>query len=264
MTAQVDGEDWESAVATENAGVGNLGVITIQGTYLNSRSITLMLYNIDAAGTYPLGVTSANVGGLGVYSTTAGQSWVTPTSGAAGTVTITTLTSTRIAGNFAFTAIPQLGGVTGNKAITDGEFDLPLTGTLATLPENQGSTTSGSVNGSPWTAATSFMTLSGDDLVVNFSNTSYIIGVVMTTFPGPGTYDVGLSPGLAAASAVVPATGPSPSWVAGTTGSGTFTISSMTATRIRGTLSATLGPLAGSGATGTLTIANLAFDIGRP
>jgi len=107
------------------------------------------------------------------------------------------------------------------------------------------------------------MTLSGGSLVINVSNTSYIIGVVMTSYAGAGTFDVGLLPGKAAVSAVVPTTGAGPSWVADTGHSGTFTVTSMTATRIRGTLSATLNPLAGSGATGNLVLENFAFDIGR-
>ena len=209
-------------------------------------------------------MTAANVGGTGVVSNTTGRSWFTPGSGAAGTVTLTTLSATRIVGTFSFNAEPLGGGATGTKVVSGGAFDLLLAGSLATLPENQGSVTTGTVNGTPWTAATSFMTLSGNSLVINVSNTSYIIGVVMTSYAAPGTFDVGLLPGKAAVSAVVPTTSTGPSWVADTGHSGTFTVTSMTATRMRGTLSATLNPLAGSGATGNLVLENVAFDIGRP
>jgi hypothetical protein len=180
-------------------------------------------------------------------------------------VTLTTYTASRIAGTFSFNAEPLIGGATGTKVVTGGAFDLLLAsnGNFGTLPDNQGSVTSGTINGAPWNAATSFMTLSGGTLVINTSNTGYIIGVVITSYAGPGTFDVGLLPGKAAVSAVVPTTGSGPSWVADPENSGTFTVTSMTATRLQGTLSATLNPLAGSGATGTLTIENLAFDIGR-
>jgi len=208
-------------------------------------------------------VTAATVGGTGIVSSSTGRSWFTPGSGAAGTVTVTTLTATHIVGTFSFNAEPLGGGATGTKVVTNGAFDLILAGTLATLPDNQGSVTTGTLNGAPWTAATSFMTLSGGSLVINVSNTSYIIGVVMTAYAGAGTVDVGLLPGKAAVSAVVPTTGVGPSWVADTGHSGSFTVTSMTATRIRGTLSATLNPLAGSGATGNLVLENFAFDIGR-
>jgi hypothetical protein len=263
ITATVDGQAWESTVTSEQAQVGPLGAITIQGTWANSTTITLNLYNIDEPGTYPLGVTAANVGGSGVVSTTTGRSWFTPGSGAAGTVTLTTLTANHIVGTFSFNAEPLGGGATGTKAVTGGSFDLILAGNLVTLPDNQGSITLGSVNGAPWNAATSFMTLTGGSLVINASNTSYIIGVVVTSWPGAGTFDVGLLPGKAAVSAVVPTTGTGPSWVAGPENSGTFTVTSLTATRITGTLSATLNPLAGSGASGTLTLTDMAFDIGR-
>lgn len=260
ITAQVDGTDWESAVTSEDAGVGPLGVITIQGTYASTQSITIILSNIDEPGTYPLGVNSSNVGGLAVFSTSTGQSWFTPGSGAAGTIALTTLTQGRIAGTFSFNAIPQGGGATGIKVVTNGAFDLLLAGTLATLPDNQGSLTSGTVDGSPWTAATSLMTLSSGTLVVNVSNTSYIIGVIVTGFTAPGSFTVG-TPGQAAVSAAVSTTSGGPTWAFGT---GTFTVSSLTATRIRGTLSATIQPGAGSGASAPLVLDDLAYDIGRP
>jgi len=265
ITATVDGQPWQSSVTSEQAQVGPLGAITIQGTYANSTTITLNLYNIDQPGTYPLGVTAATVGGTGVVSSTTGRSWFTPGSGAAGSVTLTTLTASRIVGTFSFNAEPLGGGATGTKVVTNGAFDLLLAsnGNFGALPDNQGSVTNGTLNGAPWNAATSFVTLSGSSLVINVSNTSYIIGVVMTSFAGPGTFDVGLLPGKAAVSAVVPTTGAGPSWVADTGQSGTFTITSMTATRIQGTLSATLNPMAGSGATGALILENFAFDIGR-
>ena len=265
ITANVDGQAWQSTVASEQAQVGPLGAITIQGTYANTTTITLNLYNIDQPGTYPLGVGAAVVGGLGLVSTASGMSWATPSSGAAGSVTLTTLTSTRIAGTFTFDATPLIGGATGNKAVTNGNFDLILAsnGNFGTLPDNQGSVVRGSVAGAPWNAATAFMTLPGGTLSLSFGNLTYTIGVLKTSFTGPGTYEVGLSPGLAAVSAVVPSTGLGPSWVPAVSGSGTFTVTSLTATRIQGTLSATLVPLAGSGATGNLDISNLAIDIGR-
>ena len=43
-----------------------------------------------------------------------------------------------------------------------------------------------------------------------------------------------------------------------------ITVTSLTATRIQGTLSATLQPMAGSAATGTLGLSNIDFDIGLP
>jgi Family of unknown function (DUF6252) len=265
ITANVDGQAWQSTVTSEQAQVGPLGAITIQGTYANTTTITLNLYNIDQPGTYPLGVGAAVVGGLGVVSTVSGQSWATPSSGAAGSVTLTTLTSTRIAGTFTFEATPLAGGAAGNKAVTNGNFDLILAsnGHFGTLPDNQGSVVRGSVAGAPWNAATAFMTLPGGTLSLSFGNLGYTIGVLKTSFTGPGTFDVGLSPGLAAVSAVVPSTGGGPSWVPAASGSGTFTVTSLTATRIQGTLTATLVPLAGSGAVGNLDISNLAIDIGR-
>jgi hypothetical protein len=255
----MDGQPWESNVATEDAGMGSPGAYTIQGTS-GTSTITILLYNIDEPGTYALGVTSGVVGGLAVITSSNG-SWVTPGSGAAGTVTISTLSATRIAGTFAFTTVPQSGGVTNNRSVTNGAFDLLLqsNGHFGTLPDNQGSVLSGTVNGAPWNAAAASMVLLGSSLVINANNTTYNIGVSVTAFTGPGSFTVG-TPGQAAVSAVVPMIGPGPSWAFGT---GSFTVTSLTASRIRGTLDATLNPSAGSGATSPLVIQGVVFDIGR-
>jgi hypothetical protein len=45
-------------------------------------------------------------------------------------------------------------------------------------------------------------------------------------------------------------------------GSGSVTITSLTTTRMRGTFTATLGPIPNTGAAGTLAVANGSFDIG--
>ena len=126
-------------MASEQAQVGSLGAITIQGTWNNSTTITLNLFNIDEPGTYPLGVTSANVGGIGVVSNTTGRAWSTPGSGAAGTVTLTTYTASRIAGTFSFNAEPLTGAATGTKVVTGGAFDLILAsnGNFGTLPPDE-------------------------------------------------------------------------------------------------------------------------------
>jgi hypothetical protein len=93
ITAQIDGQAFQSSAASDKAQVGPLGAITVQGTYANSSTITLMLYNVDQPGTYALGVGSAVVGGVGIVSSTSGQSWATPSSGSVGTAVLTTLTS---------------------------------------------------------------------------------------------------------------------------------------------------------------------------
>ena len=264
MTAQIDGVSWVSASSARKAKVGNFGVIEIQGSQ-NGTTIILPLYNIDSVGTYLLGVSGTNLGGIAQISDNIGRFWTTPASGAAGTITLTTLTSTRIAGSFAFTADSSFGNAQGSRTVTQGHFDLPLTGTLATLPDQYGSRLNGTVGGSPFEGATVLSTVVGSALTINASNTSYSIGLVKSSFTGVGTYTVSL---LDAAVVVLgPYTNPNGAvnccWSSGAGSSGTLTVTSLTPTRIKGTLTATLPATPGTAASGPISLAT-AFDIGIP
>ncbi len=53
-------------------------------------------------------------------------------------------------------------------------------------------------------------------------------------------------------------------WGGGTGNTGTLEITSLTATRIQGTLSATLVPTPATAASAPLTLSNITFDIGLP
>src|SRR5678815_2774364 len=109
MTASIDGQAFSSSqLASASAASSSMvSVYTIIGARLLSgttaQSISLSLYNIAGPGTYPLGVNSTNFGGIGTVAEGA-TAWTTPLSGAAGTVNITSLTPTRIAGTFSFNA----------------------------------------------------------------------------------------------------------------------------------------------------------------
>ncbi|MCC6243740.1 MAG: hypothetical protein IT353_12930, partial [Gemmatimonadaceae bacterium] len=86
--ATIDGAAWSSLSSTAAAGPG--GNFTLIGSQVGASvtSLTLSLYSIGAPGTYPLGVSGNVVGGIGTV-VTAPSTWLTPLSGAAGTVTIT-------------------------------------------------------------------------------------------------------------------------------------------------------------------------------
>ena len=97
MSASIDGTGWSSTSATASANTG--GIFTITGLQLGSgTSVTMTLYSIGAPGTFPLGVGGTVAGGLAsVVSGTSG--WSTPLSGDAGSVTVTSVSPTRIAGS---------------------------------------------------------------------------------------------------------------------------------------------------------------------
>ncbi len=139
MTARIDGVAW-TADRRIRVRQDPRGVYTIEG--LNSASmpeqVTLGLFNIGATGTYPMGVGATIIGGLGIYASAA-QQWSSPMDDS-GTLVITEISATRIKGTFAFAANPvALGGATGLRNITDGHFDLPLSGTYHPPTDAQGS-----------------------------------------------------------------------------------------------------------------------------
>ncbi len=223
---------------------------------------------IDAPGTYPIGVDGLSLtGGGATITATGGQQWVTPLTGTAGTITITTLSATRIAGTFSYTAAPFGGGAVGNRVVTAGDFNVPISnnnGTIPTAPDSLGGTFSASFNGTPWVAAISsasrndnpngLFVLSGLELNENFT-------AVFPTPAGTGTYPLDNVPGhILMVQAGVGANAVCCWGVNGDTGSITFT--SLTLTRAAGTFHATLSPQPATAAVGTLTITNGTFDVG--
>jgi len=269
MTAGVNGQSWTSSDFARQAQVGNFGLISLQGSQ-NGTTIILSLYNIDQIGAYDLGMGGTNVGGSAQISDLTGKAWSTPLSGAAGTVTITTLTPTRIAGTFSFDADAFFGGATGTKTVTQGQFDMILASGNNTwpLPDESGNRLDGMIDGSLWKASTVVIQISGSAIVIAANNTSYSIGMSTTQFAGVGSYPIGTQPGNAVVNMLGPAANPTGPvnccWGTIVGDVGTLTITSLTATRIQGTLTATLAPVASSAATGNLDISNLTVDIGRP
>jgi hypothetical protein len=274
FTAKIDGTSWASTGGVERAGVPITlpGLYVLTGTNLSggtAYTIVISLYNISGPGTYPLGVGVSVPGGNVLVSSLAGG-WRTPQTGADGTITITTLTPSRIEGTFSFTAVAFTGGATGTKTVTDGAFVLEVkpTGTVGPLPDNAGSKVTATLNGAAYNAAdvaSTFIPSSGILTIVgNNSARSVTISLAGIPAAGVGTYALSNgSPTRTLGVTVLNGTqvaGLYSSSVGG--GSGSVTISSLTATRIKGTFTATLGA-AGSGATGTMTVANGTFDVGR-
>lgn len=247
-----------------NSGAYLLSGIETASTF---RAITFTLSGISGPGTYPLGVDGVSVaGGIGSVSVNASNVWNTGLTGASGTITITSLTTTRIAGTFAFSANAASGGATGSQSVTNGSFDAGFgkTVVIKALADSIGSKMSATLGGQFWNGAivsgqtsSSFFSISG----INDRQT------VIITFPmpsGTGTFQLSNASGSILQAwdpkSVKPA-GARCCWgVAGDVG--TITITSLTKTRAKGTFSATLSPQPGTAATGQLIIAGGTFDIG--
>lgn len=274
MSATIDGQSWN---ANSSAGsVAALQVSPLNGSYIilgiGSGVVASMTFNITfitRPGTYPLGVDAVSVQGgfAGVTGGSAsGGTWLTPISGAAGTITITTLTTTRIAGTFSFTATASGGGATGSKVVTNGQFDAPISGNapIAVLTDSMSSKMSASLNGAAWNAGI----VSGQTTATHLSLSGINnLQTLIMTIPKPtaaGTYTLSNASGSLLfawdPNAVAPAGARCCYGILGDVG--TLTITSLTTTRIKGSFTATLRAQAGTAATGTMTISGGTFDIG--
>ncbi len=237
----------------------------------NVSIIQLTLFNIAGPGTYPLGVTPTIFGGVGMITRSSGTSatvYSTPNSGSAGTITITTLTATRIAATFSFTASRFIGS-TGplTTTVTNGQFDLTLAsgGALEAVPANAGSRATCSFGGSAWTAGTVVALNSSGNVTLGLANDDYQINIFLIGVTGPGTYAITPSNFNYVVTAVHgTGTNPNPNccWTFGTGVSGSVTISTLNADRGTGTFDVTLPPDPATVATSPLTLSGGVFDVG--
>ncbi|MES2305223.1 MAG: DUF6252 family protein [Gemmatimonadota bacterium] len=261
FSAKIDGAAWNSlAISTSAHGSAN-GTFTLIGSITSptQTSMSLTLWNIGAPGTYPMGVGPTVPGGTATIVTGA-QSWSTPLSGAAGTVTVTAVSATSITGTFSFVAAPVSGGATGNRTVTQGTFDLPVTSTgSVTVPLNVGSTFGGTLGGTAWNAATIVIVAapSSGTLTIGASNVTHSINMLISGYAGVGTYTLGTG---VQRTMTVFLSGTVQSWGAiGSQSTGTVTVTSATASRIKGSYTASLAP--GANTTGALTLTGN-FDVG--
>ena len=266
MTASIDGQAFSAdQVATANAqtssGVAAYTITGGRGTSgSNFQVISITLWNIPGPGTYPLGVNATNFGGVGSV-TEGATSWTTPLDGVAGTITITTLGSGRIAGTFSFNAV-QIQNPSSTKHVTNGSFDMALTGTPGTVQPYSGSSMKATLGGTEWIGAT-IVTVAKTSGVYSFGGSSQTGGAgagissVQITLGGvtsPGTFQLG-----GASVNQVHVTIASTAYNSASSGSsGSVVVTSVDANRLKGTFSGTFG----SGGGSPLTVTNGTFDIG--
>ncbi len=148
MSARIDGQPWratflvQATVQRNAAGQFSLlqvsGVDTTGGIATRTRQIIMTVGTpvTPTARAYPLDpeASRTTVGYSGIGQLTQAPSlWTTAvgagSTGGRGTMTVTTLTDTRIAGTFAFTAMPASSNGAGAReqaAITEGVFDIAI------------------------------------------------------------------------------------------------------------------------------------------
>lgn len=264
VKATINGTAWSSSTGISAVrAAGGLYTITafnLGGDY----TLSFTLYNIGAAGTFPLGTGPQMFGGNVVVSKVGSSGWTTPLNGAAGQIVITTLTASRIAGTFAFTANPSSGTAALN--VTNGTFDLPITGVaFSALPDNVGSRYTGTIGGVAFAASVATHVVSSGStptLTIVASNIERNITLSLANVSAAGTYALSATTPVRSLQITGSPTSQTATWASQLSGgSGSVSITTFSASRITGTYTATLVPLGGS-ATGNLTVTG-SFDIGR-
>lgn len=267
FSATIDGQAWTADATSFSVVGGNAvpGALTITGADIvgptNYRALTLTMSFIGAVGTYPIGINIGTTPGatatvLDVSGATQ-LTYTTPFSGAAGTLTVATLTATRMTGTFAFTAPPS-SGPGASTTVTSGSFDIALPAGFTSVPTgNHGSTVSATLGATPFNGATVIglgdLSLGAFNLGGQTVTTSLTIATA-TPITAPGSFTVGSGVTL---SVLDLSSGHSWNSAAGATGTVTFT--SVGNGRVAGTFDAVLVPV--GGASGTLTVAGGSFDV---
>lgn len=272
VTATIDGTAFASTTVQVTGGGSGAnqvpGVLTIVASQIagasNYTTLTLSLGYIAGTGVYPLGVNAGTTaGGSGLVYVSQGATfgtWSTNFTGSAGSVTVTSLTATRITGTFQYTAPPQsFSQTTGTRVVTNGAFNVALPAGFSPAPANdRGSRISAVVGGAPWNGAT--VTALGTQTVFVYGGTTDSLSVSIapaTVLAAGGSYPIG---GPGGATMIVTRLPSGAAWSGGTGPSvGTMTITSLGNGRAAGTFSATLVPTTGSGA--TLAITQGTFDV---
>ncbi len=122
MTAKIDGSSFTSVATFATRNATNAGsTVALSGA--NSAGTGIGIGFLDAGpGTYSItnvSATNANV------LDSQGHVWVASVLGGDGTVTITAIDATHVAGTFSFNAVASApSGATGTKAVTNGSFDI--------------------------------------------------------------------------------------------------------------------------------------------
>lgn len=246
FTAVIDGVNWASdanAISVSGNGAPTReGTLIITGYETSSgRGLSLALSFLGGPTVQPLGVnTGTTPGGSGTVII-APNSWLTPFSGAAGVITLTERTATRIAGTFNFTAAALAGATPAQRVVTGGAFDITVTAGLPPLPTGVGSTVAATIGGAPWYAATVVgLNPGGNVFSLSASNTAYTLTFVPKVPVSSGnTYGIPSQMGVTASGA-----GGTDSWWGGLGADvGSVTVTTFGADRLVATFNGNLVPL---------------------
>jgi hypothetical protein len=276
FTARVNGKSWAAEPVGVTALAGGVpgGVVitgsqTLEGV---NTGLTISLNDIAGPGTYALGVGQGVYGGHASVGEGAGGGnanvWETPLSGVAGSITITTIGDGRLVATFAYETAPDRANIAGGaRSVSDGRIDLPLTGKLPAVPDNQGSKLYAVLDGKPYNAyavSTILMDITGGPGVrIDSHSSENAVSINLSAVTGPGTFSSSNRDPVRAITAGINGDAAVCCWGLNAGNDDiTVTITSLTPARVKGTFSGTLQPQPGKPATAPLQITDGAFDVG--
>jgi hypothetical protein len=276
FTAKVNGKDWaaEPVGVTARAGGVPGGVVVVGSQALDgvNMGLTISLNDITGPGTYALGVGQDVYGGYASVGEGTGGGkanvWATPLSGVAGSITISTLGEGRMVATFAYETEPDKNNTAGGtRSVTEGRIDLPLTGVLPPVPDNQGSKLSAVLNGKPYNAyavSTFLMDITGGPgLRIDTHSSENAVSINLSAVTEPGTFTYSNQAPVRTLSAGINNDATNCCWGASAVSEVmSVIITSLTPARVKGTFTGTLQPQPGKPATMPIEITDGAFDVG--
>lgn len=265
ISATIDGANW-AAVSSTITAASNMAQIPGGLLFLGStttqpaRGMVISLARISGPGTYPLGVnTGTNAGGT-LTMTLGAASWWTPLNGDAGTITITSMANGRVQGTFSAT-LGRLAGTGGAETVTvtNGQFNVPINpGYAVPAADNRGSTFTITIDGQVEKGATIVGLGGGTSLIgISASNDQWTISATAGPVDASGTLPISHVT-VPIRKVQIIQTGGGLAWGGTQADVGTFTVASVSATRMAGSFTATLAPI--GGALGSKTVSGT-FDV---
>lgn len=125
VTAAIDGTTF---TATTSSALVRNGILAVSGVSGSGANLTtLALATTAVLGTNRIAPGTGVNANYQTVSGTTSSGWLASDSQGSGTVTVTTLTSSRAGGSFSFVLAPVSGAAAGPKTILAGTFDVPLT-----------------------------------------------------------------------------------------------------------------------------------------
>ena len=124
MSATINGVAWRSTKSGDRASRSNTFIAVVGLSVGNPvYTVSLGIGGLSGPGTVNLDLNAGGNGSSAIVSNSTGG-WGTAFSGGKGTITVTSLSATRVVGSFSFDAPAGSGKATGVLQVRNGKFDV--------------------------------------------------------------------------------------------------------------------------------------------